>query len=164
MLDSHGRMVGVNSQILSPGGGGSVGIGFAVPSNVVQRVVPQIIQFGKVKRPKLGVATRDIAPIKAQLELKIDDGVLVMGVTPGSGAEVAGIKPTQQSYDGIILGDIITSIDGEAIKSTDDLYRTMDKHQIGDTVKVELLRDDKKVTVSVKLIEVPEPRRIPRRL
>ena len=164
LLDSHGRMVGVNSQILSPGGGGSVGIGFAVPSNVVQRVVPQIIQFGKVKRPKLGVATRDIAPIKAQLELKIDDGVLVMGVSPGSGAEAAGIKPTQQSYEGIILGDIITNIDGEAIKSTDDLYRTMDKHQIGDTVKVELLRDDKKVTVSVKLIEVPEPRRIPRRL
>jgi putative serine protease PepD len=164
LLDSQGRMLGVNSQILSPGGGGSVGIGFAVPSNVAQRVVPQLIQFGKVKRPKMGVATRDIGPIKKQLELKIDEGVLVMGVTPGSGAETAGIKATQQSFDGIILGDIITAIDGEAVKTTDDLYRIMDKHQIGDTIKVDLVRDDKKVTVSVKLVEVAEPKRIPRRL
>jgi S1-C subfamily serine protease len=164
LLDSHGRMVGVNSQILSPGGGGSVGIGFAVPSSVVQRIVPQLIKSGKVSRPKMGVATRDVAPIKEQLELKIDGGVLVMGVTPGSGAEAAGIRATQQTFDGIILGDIITAIDGEQVKGTDDLYRIMDKHQVGDTVKVELLRDDKKMTVSVKLVEVPEPKRIPRRL
>ena len=167
LLDSHGRMVGVNSQILSPGGqgGGSVGIGFAVPSSVVQRVVPQLIQFGKVTRARLGVNTRDIGPLKDQLELKIDEGVLVMSVAPGSGAEAAGLKATQQSYDGsVLLGDVITKIDGEKVATTDDLYRIMDKHQIGDTVKVELLRNDKPLSVSIKLIEVPEPKRIPRRL
>jgi putative serine protease PepD len=164
LLDSQGRMVGVNSQILSPGGGGSVGIGFAVPSSVVQRVVPQLIQYGKVRRPRIGVSTRDIGPLKDQLQLSLDGGVLVMGVTPGSGAEAAGIRATQQSFDGIILGDIITAIDGEKVATGDDLYRVLDKHQIGDTVKVDLVRDDKKMSVSVKLLEVSEPRRLPRRL
>src|SRR2546430_8744005 len=138
LLDSHGRMIGINSQILSPSGA-SAGIGFAIPVSIAKRIVPQLIKDGVVHRPKLGITSRAVKDLKDQVRLPASDGVLIIGIAPGSSAAAAGLHATQQTEDGdITLGDIITSIDGEKVNSTDDLYRILDKHQIGDMVKVEI--------------------------
>ncbi|HEX8140500.1 MAG TPA: trypsin-like peptidase domain-containing protein [Pyrinomonadaceae bacterium] len=159
LLDSHGRMIGINSQILSPAGG-SVGVGFAIPINIAKRVVPQLIQYGVVRRPKLGVGTRDVESLRTQIRLPVSDGVLIIQVAAGSSAAAAGLRPTMQTEDGeIVLGDIITAIDGEKVGDQDDLYRILDKHQLGDVVKVEVFRDRGRVTVPVRLIELPDSRR-----
>jgi putative serine protease PepD len=159
LLDSHGRMIGINSQILSPAGG-SVGVGFAIPVSIAKRVVPQLIQYGVVRRPKLGIGSRDVETLKNQIRLPVSDGVLIIQIAPGGGAAAAGLRGTTQSEDGgIDLGDIITSIDGEKIGSTDDLYRVLDKHEIGDVVKVEVVRGNGRVTVPVRLIELPDSKR-----
>jgi S1-C subfamily serine protease len=163
LLDSRGRMIGINSQILSPAGG-SVGVGFAVPVSIAKRIVPQLIQFGKVRRPRLGIYPRDVEPLSRQFRMPIDYGVLILQTQPGSPAANAGLKGTQQTYDGdLILGDIITAIDGEKVGNNDDLFRILDKHQIGDTVKVEIFRNGSKTTVSVKLTEITDNQRRPTR-
>jgi S1-C subfamily serine protease len=160
LLDSHGRMIGINSQILSPGGGGSVGVGFAIPVSIAKRIVPALIKDGVVRRPKLGVTTRDVKSLGGQARLPVDDGVIIVQVAEGSSAAAAGLRGLQQSVDGdISLGDIITSIDGDKVSTTDDLYRILDKHQVGDIIKVEVARDNGRTTVSVRLLESPDSRR-----
>jgi putative serine protease PepD len=92
LLDSHGRLIGINSQILSPSGS-SAGVGFAVPVGIAKRIVPQILRFGQVRRPKLGISTRDIAQFRNQVDLPVADGVLILQVAlSGDSAcpEVAG--------------------------------------------------------------------------
>jgi putative serine protease PepD len=159
LLDSHGRMIGINSQILSPAGG-SVGVGFAIPISIAKRVVPQLIEYGMVRRPKLGVGTRDVESLKNQIRLPVAEGALIIQVTPGGAAAAAGLRGTMQTEDGdIVLGDIITSIDGEKVSGQDDLFRILDKHQPGDVVKVEVFRDRGRVTVPVRLIEMPDSKR-----
>ncbi|HYY59424.1 MAG TPA: PDZ domain-containing protein, partial [Pyrinomonadaceae bacterium] len=87
-------------------------------------------------------------------------GVLIMNVAPGSPAAAAGLRETTQSMDGgVDLGDIIVAVDGEKVSDTDDLYRILDKHQIGDTVRVEVVRDNGRATVPVRLLELPDSRR-----
>jgi S1-C subfamily serine protease len=152
-------MIGINSQILSPAGG-SVGVGFAIPVSIAKRVVPQLIQYGTVRRPKLGIGSRDVETLKNQIRMPASDGVLIIQVAPGGSAAAAGLRGTTQDDDGgIDLGDIITSIDGEKIADTDDLYRVLDKHQIGDVVRVEVMRGNGRVTVPVRLLESPDARR-----
>jgi S1-C subfamily serine protease len=151
LLDKFGRMIGINSQILSPAGG-SVGVGFAIPVSIAKRVVPQLIQFGEVRRPKLGVNTRDVAALVGNgASLPVEDGLLVVSVSPGSSAEKAGLKGVSQTNREVILGDIITAVDGEKVKNQDDLYRMLDKKQIGDTVQVQVYRDGKAATIPVRL-------------
>ena len=152
LLDKWGRMIGINSQILSPAGG-SVGVGFAIPVSIAKRVMPQLIQFGEVKRPKLGVNTRDVGPLVNQgISLPVEEGMLVTSVQRGSAADRAGIKGLSQDNNGeVILGDIILSVDGEKLKSQDDLYRALDRKQIGDTIQLELFRNGRSVTVPVRL-------------
>jgi putative serine protease PepD len=160
LLDSHGRMIGINSQILSPGSGTSAGLGFAIPVSIAKHVVPQMIQFGYVHRPKLGIGTRDVETLKNQIELPVQDGLLILEVAPGGSAATAGLRGTTQTENGDVdLGDIIVGIDGEKISKTDDLTRILDKHQIGDTVKVDLMRSGKRMTVPVRLTEAPDTRR-----
>ena len=161
LLDSHGRMIGINSQILSPSGA-SAGVGFAIPVNIAKRVVPELIKNGKVRRPKLGIGGRDVNTLR---EMPVEEGVLIIQVSPGGSAEAAGLRGTTPTADGdISLGDIILSIDGEKVRSNDDLYRVLDKHQIGDVVKVEVLRGRARTTVSVRLLEAPdESRGLPRK-
>ncbi|HZH34744.1 MAG TPA: trypsin-like peptidase domain-containing protein [Pyrinomonadaceae bacterium] len=156
LLDSRGRMIGINSQILSPGGG-SVGVGFAVPVNIAKRVVPQLIQFGEVRRPKLGIGSRSVGELREQgVRLPVENGLLIINTYPGGSAAQAGLRGTSQSNQGeIVMGDIILSIDGEAVDETDDLYRILDRRQIGDTVQVELMRDGKRQTVPVRLQPLP---------
>jgi len=155
LLDSHGRMIGINSQILSPTGA-SAGLGFAIPVNIAKRVVPQLVKSGYVRRPKLGVHTRDVESLAGQVRLPVSDGVLIWDVLPGGSAANAGLRGLTQTEEGDVeLGDIIVSIDGEKVRNTDDLYRVLDKHQVGDTINVEIVRNSRHTTVPVRLTEAP---------
>jgi S1-C subfamily serine protease len=159
LLDSHGRMIGINSQILSPSGA-SAGVGFAIPVSIARRIVPELIRNGVVRRPKLGVSTRAVKDLRGQVRLPAEDGVLILYVAPGGSAAAAGLRSTMQTEDGdIVLGDIITAIDGEKVSSTDDLYRILDKRKVGEVVKVEVVRDNGRATISVRLLEAPDTRR-----
>jgi len=159
LLDSHGRMIGINSQILSPSGS-SAGVGFAVPVSIAKRIVPQLLEAGKVRRPKLGISTRDVEGIKSQVELPVSDGVLIVQVARGTGAANAGLRGLQQMENGDVeLGDIILGIDGDKVGNSDDLFRVLDKHQIGQTVQVQILRDGKRMSVPVRLMDSPDSRR-----
>ena len=151
LLDSHGRMIGINSQILSPSGA-SAGVGFAIPVNIAKRIVPQLLKSGEVRRPKLGIGTRDVAPWKSQLDLPISNGVIILQVAPGEAAANAGLRGVTQTENGdFALGDIILGMDNEKIANTDDLYRLLDKHQVGDTVQLQILRNGRRMSVPVRL-------------
>ncbi|HEX6718964.1 MAG TPA: trypsin-like peptidase domain-containing protein [Pyrinomonadaceae bacterium] len=159
LLDSHGRMIGINSQILSPSGS-SAGVGFAVPVSIAKRVVPQILQSGRVRRPKLGISTRDVELLRNQIDLPVSDGVLIFQVARGGGAAAAGLRGVQQTEMGDVeLGDIIVGIDNDKVGNSDDLFRVLDKHQIGDTVQVQIWRNGRRMSVPVRLMELPDTRR-----
>lgn len=161
LLDKFGKMIGINSQILSPAGG-SVGVGFAIPANIAKRVIPQLIQFGEVRRPKLGASLYGVGQLRERgMRLPVEKGLLVRSVLPGSSLEAAGIRGLTNTGKGTAIGDIITSIDGTAINDLDDLYRFLDKKQIGDTVQVEVLRDGASITVPVKLTPSSERGSVP---
>lgn len=152
LLDSQGRMIGINSQILSPAGG-SVGVGFAVPANIARRVVPQLIANGFVNRPKLGIVPYAVEKLRGRLQLPVNEGVLVYQIYPDGAAARAGLRGFSQDEEGnVFFGDIITSINGEKIANDDDLSRVMDKNQVGDTVQVEIFRDGRKTVVPVRLL------------
>jgi S1-C subfamily serine protease len=147
LLDSAGRLIGVNTQIASPSGA-SAGVGFAVPVDTVNRVVPQLIQHGQVMRPQLGIAAGN----EWALRRVGVEGVLVMSVAQGSPADRAGVRGTYRAEDGtLVLGDVIQGLDGEAIASLDDLYAVLERHQPGDVVKLRLLREGRPQEVEVKL-------------
>jgi S1-C subfamily serine protease len=156
LLDKLGRMIGINSQILSPAGG-SVGVGFAVPVNTAKRVIPQLIQFGEVRRPKMGATFMSAEQLSKQgVTLPVDSGLLVRSIVPGGSAASAGLRGLSQDAAGeVLIGDIITTIEGEKMNDIDDLYRLLDKRQIGDTVRAEVYRGNTKITVSIKLVPVP---------
>ena len=152
LLDKFGKMIGINSQILAPSGG-SVGVGFAVPVNTAKRVVPQLIQFGEVKRPKLGATLPSIDDLRERgYKMPVEKGVLVLNTIQGGSAQRAGLRGVTQ--DGRI-GDIITSVDGQAVADMDDVYRALDRKQIGDTVSVEVYRDGQSMNIPVKLLATP---------
>lgn len=153
LLDKYGRMIGINSQILSQSGG-SVGVGFAVPVNTAKKVVPQLIQNGFMARPKLGATLPTVKDLTARgYRLPVDSGLVVYQVLPGGPAAKAGLRGV--TPDGTI-GDIILSVDGQKMNDLDDLYRLLDKKQIGDTVSVEVYRNGQTVTVAVKLAQVSQ--------
>ena len=149
LLDSAGRLIGVNCQIASPSGA-SAGIGFAVPVDTVNAVVPELIAHGRIVRPRLGInpASESVA---RQLGVT---GVLVMGVAEGSGAAKAGLRGTARDRDGsIILGDIIVGIAGKEVANYDDLASALEKQKIGTAVPVKIVRGDLTTTVDVTLME-----------
>ena len=147
LLDSAGRLIGVNAAIVSPSGA-FAGIGFAIPVDKVNRVVTELIQHGKLVRPSLGI---EPAPDQWVAELGLN-GVLVLSVVPGSPAAKAGIRPTHRTPDGQIeLGDLILAIDGQSIASADDLLSAQENHKVGDTVTVLLLRDGQQRKVTITL-------------
>jgi S1-C subfamily serine protease len=161
LLDKFGKMIGINSQILSPSGGGSVGVGFAIPVNTAKRIVPQLLQFGEVRRPKLGIDTLSVSQLTQQgVELPIKSGLLVRSAVTGGSAAAAGIHGLSQDNSGeVVLGDIITSIDGEKMDDLDDLYRMLDKKKIGDTIQVAIYRNGKTMTIPIKLATAPQTSR-----
>jgi len=149
LLDSAGRLIGVNTAIYSPTGA-SAGIGFAVPVEIVNRVVPELIRFGRVSKPGIGIT---IAHTSLTERLKIQ-GILILNVQKGTSAEAAGLRGTRQRGADIILGDIIVSVNDKPVASYDALRNEFDKYKIGDVVALGIIRDDKTITVSVKLEEV----------
>lgn len=160
LLDKFGRMIGINSQILSPAGG-SVGVGFAVPVNTAKRVIPQLIQYGEVRRPKLGASLPSVQDLAERgYRLPVSKGLLVYSLVPGGPAERAGLKAVTD--DGTV-GDIILSVDGTELSDTDDLYRLLDKKQFGDTVQLQVYRNGATTTVPVKLTVAPTTNRPVRR-
>ncbi|MDX6578098.1 MAG: hypothetical protein QOE96_4051 [Blastocatellia bacterium] len=159
LLDSHGRMIGINSQIESPTGA-SAGVGFAIPVNIAKRVVPQLIRDGLIRRPNLGIAQRDVESLSSQVRLPVSSGVLIVSVTPGGAASNAGLRGVVRTEEGDLeLGDIIVGIDGEKVANNDDLFRVLDKHSLGQTVNVEVFRQGRRTSVPVRLTEVPPGRR-----
>jgi S1-C subfamily serine protease len=166
LIDADGRVIGVNSQIeTANGGGGNVGIGFAVPSNTVKSVVAQLLDDGRVDRAYLGVTLQEVdSEVAGVLRLPADRGVLVGAVQPGSPAAKAGIEGggTQvvvagQSYQ--IGGDMIVAVDGKDVASVDALREAIASHAPGETIRVTVVHQDgERETLSVKLARVPSTR------
>ena len=146
LLDSAGRLIGVNTAIYSPSGASS-GIGFAVPVGEVNRVVPQIISKGKVLRPGLGVTLANRS-LTGDLGL---EGVLVLKVVSGSAADQAGLRGTSQVGDGLVLGDIILAVNGRKVTDYDSLRDEIERYEVGASVLLTLLRDEATAEVSVQL-------------
>ncbi|MEW6367022.1 MAG: trypsin-like peptidase domain-containing protein [Acidobacteriota bacterium] len=150
LLDSAGRLIGVNTAIYSPSGA-SAGIGFAVPVDTVNRVVPQLIAHGRVARPQLGISLDDRYSRGILRQLGVE-GVLVLGVTDGSAAAKAGLRPTERELDGsIVPGDVIQMVDREPVKSSNELLAALEKHSPGDQVTLTCWRHGEVITVSVTL-------------
>ena len=146
LLDSSGRLIGINTAIYSPSGA-NAGIGFAVPVDTVNSIVPQLLKYGKVKRPVLG-----IVPFPDQLAMQNNiDGVVIARVGAGGAADRAGLVGAAQDEDGIQLGDVIVKIDGAEIHRTSDLYRVLDRHEVGDQVDVTVVNRGHRRTVKVTL-------------
>jgi len=159
LLDSHGRMIGINAQIESPTGA-SAGVGFAIPVNIAKRIVPQLVKNGAVLRPTLAITMKNVEDFGRQAQLPVPDGVLIWTVRMGGAGANAGLRGLSRTEDGDVeLGDIIVGIDGQKISNDDDVYRVLDKHQIGDTVNVEVIRRGRKATVPVRLTDSPPARR-----
>ncbi len=150
LLDSSGRLIGVNTAIYSPSGA-SAGIGFAVPVDTVSRIVPDLIAHGRVIRPVLGVSLDDRLSSYVTRRLGVE-GALVREVFRGTGASEAGLEGTRIERGGrIVPGDIVQQIDGKAVKSVGDLLGRLGDYRPGDTVALLVWRDGKTRTVRVRL-------------
>ena len=148
LLDSAGRLIGMNTAIYSPSGA-SAGVGFAVPVSAVARAVPQLIASGQVERAGLGIQI-DEGELASRLGVR---GALVIGVVPGSGAATAGLRPTvrDRRTGRIVLGDVIVAIDDEPIGDVLDLYRILDRLSVGHDAKVTVRRGDQQIDLRVQL-------------
>ncbi|MEM1214206.1 MAG: trypsin-like peptidase domain-containing protein [Bacteroidota bacterium] len=143
LLNSSGKLIGVNTAIYSPSGA-SAGIGFSIPVDVVTWVVPDLIQYGKVNRPIIG--------INLSRPLRNIEGAIVLNVIEGSPAEAAGILPVQQDrYGNMSLGDVIVAINEDAIESNSDLYLALEQYRIGDEVTVTVNRDGDYLDIPLRL-------------
>jgi S1-C subfamily serine protease len=149
LLDSAGRLIGMNTAIYSPSGT-SAGIGFAIPVDEINRVAPQIIaQKGRVSHPGLGAEYVPDQVTAKQLALT---GVVILNVNPGGPADKAGLQPTtRDDNDDVQFGDLITAVDGKSVQKISDLDAALDAHKIGDTVTLSMERDGKKQDVKVTL-------------
>jgi S1-C subfamily serine protease len=149
LVNTRGELIGINSQILSPSGG-NIGIGFAIPSNMVKNVMDQLVRGGAVHRGMLGVTVQGInSDLAGSLGLSEVKGALVSAVSEGSPAEKAGIK----------RGDVITAIDGQAVKDSNSLRNTVSRLQPGSTASLTLFRGGQEKQVSVRLAEMPRTAR-----
>ncbi len=147
LLDSRGRLIGVNTAIFSRTGS-SAGIGFAIPADTVKMVVDQIIEHGKVLRPGLGVDLYD----DAVMQSRGIEGAGVRVVVERSAADRAGLRGASRTRTGrLVLPDVIVGIDGKKIKSSIDLFRALDRYKIGDEVEIAFVREGKEQTLRVKL-------------
>jgi S1-C subfamily serine protease len=154
LLDSAGRLIGVNTAIYSPSGA-SAGIGFAVPVDTVSRIVPELIAHGRVIRPILGVDLDERLSAAVTRRLGVQ-GVLIRGVARGGGAAAAGLEGTTvDRRGGVVPGDIVQEIDGKPVSSTSDLLGRLGGYRPGDTVMLTVWREGKARKVRVRL-QAPE--------
>jgi S1-C subfamily serine protease len=164
LIDSAGRVIGINSQIETGGSGsqGNVGIGFAVPIDTAKAILNNLKKGESVQRAYLGVTSLTVDGQLDALNLPVDHGALVQTVESGSPADQAGLKAgnlqatMQNSSDQVVLGgDIITKFDGKAITSSDQLAQLVSSHKPGDKVKVEIVRKKDAKTLTVTLAKRP---------
>jgi S1-C subfamily serine protease len=149
LLNSLGQLVGVNTAIYSPSGASS-GIGFAIPVNTVKRVVPELIAYGRVQTPILGITP--IPQPDYYRRLWGIEGVIVMGTVPNTDPDRQGMRGLSRSQRGRIqLGDVIVEIDGEAVNNESDYADVMEQHRPGDTVEVVTLRDNQRLSYQIEL-------------
>jgi S1-C subfamily serine protease len=160
LLDSQGRVIGINSQIATGGGQGSVGIGFAVPVNTLRDLLPELRQGEEIERAYLGVSMATVnEDVANEADLPVDSGALVESVEEGTPAEEAGLRGTEidePSGDLARPGDIIVGINGEPVETADDVVSAVAGLQPGDTAELEIYRGDDKRTVRVELGERPD--------
>jgi 2-alkenal reductase len=163
LLDSRGRVVGVNTAIRS-NTGANAGIGFAVPVNTVKRIVPSLISEGAYEYPYLGITSNNnftVAELAATLDLPVDQGVLIAEVQPGTAAAEADLRGGDREVEVmgrsvVVGGDIITAIDEEELRTFDDLvaYLVSDT-EVGQEVRLTIIRDGREIEVPVILGERP---------
>jgi len=150
LLDSRGQLIGMNTAIISPSGS-SAGIGFAVPVNTVNRIVPQLIKYGHVSRPGLGIQViSDAVARRAGI-----DGVIIAEVTRGSAAAKAGLRGVQRTRFGeTYVGDVIVGINDQPVRNYGELGDVLEQHKIGEVVAVKILREGETRNVRVQLQQV----------
>ena len=159
LIDAHGEVIGINSQIATGGASGSVGIGFAIPVNTAKEIVPQLEQDGEVERPYLGVTTTTVTEQVAQdLNLPVDQGALVQEVVPDGPADNAGLRGGRTAIaQGLkVGGDLIVKVDGKDIEQSGDVADAILGRNPGDTVTIEYFRGDERKSVDVELGKRPQ--------
>ena len=166
LLNSRGQVIGINTMIASQVGQ-SAGIGFAIPINAAKAVLNDLVQYGRVRRPSLGIRSLPIGPELAQeIGLPADYGLLIVNVIPGSAAEKGGLRGgTQRAYLGntpiLLGGDLIVAIDGRQVQDQQDLAQVMNSHKADDTVTVTIFRGKQKMDLKVTLHEARAARSEP---
>jgi len=148
LLNSAGELIGMNTMIISPSGASS-GIGFAIPVDTIKKIVPQIIKYGRVIRPGLGLT---YLPDNYAQQLDIQ-GVIIYSVPAGSEASKKVLKVSPRPLGRIVIQDIIKEVDGKKVNSFDDLYNLLDNYKIGDTVTLTLERNGQKRKVQLTLVQ-----------
>ncbi|MBI5625437.1 MAG: trypsin-like peptidase domain-containing protein [Elusimicrobia bacterium] len=152
LLDSEGRLIGVNTMMVSRSGA-SAGIGFAVPVAFVKKIVPQLIKYGKVIQPGMGISI--LTEGQKYYLLGAIKGVVIREVSPAGPAERAGLRGMRRDFTGrVVLGDIIVGINDEPVDDYDDLYNALDLYKVGDTVTVKVVRESRKRSFQVELVNV----------
>jgi S1-C subfamily serine protease len=148
LIDSAGRLIGVNAAIVSPSGS-SAGIGFAIPVDTVNRVVPQLIKNGHVARPKIGVQLSDQLSriITSQMGVQ---GVVILKVDADSPAAAAGLRGTRRAPGGIIPGDVIQKVGDTPVATSEDFYSALENYKAGDTINLQVYRESQTLNVPVK--------------
>ncbi|KAM7506742.1 hypothetical protein LguiA_017195 [Lonicera macranthoides] len=150
LLDSKGNLIGINTAIFTQTGT-SAGVGFAIPSSTVTKIVPQLIQFGKVFRAGLNV---DFAPDLVANQLNVRNGALVLQVPANSLAAKVGLLPTTRGFAGnIVLGDIIVAVDNKPVRNKAELYKLFDEYNVGDKVLLKIRRGNENLEVPITLEE-----------
>jgi len=149
LLDSAGRLIGVNTAIYSPSGA-FAGIGFAVAVDIVNTIVPQIIKHGRIIRPGIGATLAD-ERVAQRLGL---EGVLILNLEKGGPAEKAGMLPTTQYRGEIILGDIITAVAGAQVRSFEDLLTELERYRVGAEVNFTILRNGEELNLTLRLAAI----------
>jgi S1-C subfamily serine protease len=153
LLDSAGRLIGVNTAIYSPSGASS-GIGFAIPVDEVNRIVPRLIRDGRFVRPALGISSASPGLARA---LEVPPGVALVGVSRGGSAERAGLQPFRRGNNGrVVPGDVITAVNDESVADFDDLLSTIERYRPGERVSLTVWRSGQTRKVPVTLAESSE--------
>ena len=149
LVNLRGELVGINTAIFSPQNSGNIGIGFAIPSNLVQQVTDQLLEHGEVRRAYLGVQMQDITPELAQaFDIEYSRGAIVTKVAPDSAAEKAGLQ----------VGDIVTAVDGVSLKNAANLRNAIGLVLVGKTIELDILRDGKARTIKATVTESQQSR------
>lgn len=160
LLNGHGDVIGINTMILSSVGQ-NAGIGFAIPINAAKAVLNDLVTFGRVRRPSLGVTTVPVPALANEIDLPVDYGLLIVQVAPGSAADRAGLRGGTERYRvgniPILLGgDLIVAMDGERVEDQQDLARVMNNHRAADKVRITVYRGKKKMEIDVILGEAKQ--------